>query len=286
MSEKKYTVFISSTYECLKEERAIVIETILELSHIPVGMEAFTASSDDKWNLIKKAIDDSDYIILIIGHRYGTITDDGIGWVEKEYDYAISRKIPVLVFIKDENSPSTPNQRETSTKHINLLKAFKKKVNPKNIPFWKDRNDLARKVSTSLSNIFKTTPRVGWVRADSFQERLKNAKSVSTSTMQELSDLLSKFKSLRELPLRRTDPSWDKEYTATQIADNISSCKNARYDALLFFNAAFDTSSPFYLDFKESVDCKSTRKFINGATKVLERIKNYFEQQGSNKPPQ
>jgi hypothetical protein len=65
---------------------------------IPAGMELFPAIDEEQFNFIKRIIDDCDYYILIIGGRYGTISDDGISYTEKEYDYAISRQIPVMTF--------------------------------------------------------------------------------------------------------------------------------------------------------------------------------------------
>ncbi len=38
---KKYQIFISSTYEDLKDERRKVRDAILEAMHFPVGMELF-----------------------------------------------------------------------------------------------------------------------------------------------------------------------------------------------------------------------------------------------------
>jgi hypothetical protein len=40
----KYQIFVSSTYDDLKDERAAVIRAILEMGHIPVGMEMFSAA--------------------------------------------------------------------------------------------------------------------------------------------------------------------------------------------------------------------------------------------------
>ena len=44
--EKKYQVFISSTYTDLIEERGAAINTVLESYNFPVGMEHFGADSD------------------------------------------------------------------------------------------------------------------------------------------------------------------------------------------------------------------------------------------------
>lgn len=41
--EKKYQIFVSSTYEDLKKERDKVFATILKMNHFPIGMELFNA---------------------------------------------------------------------------------------------------------------------------------------------------------------------------------------------------------------------------------------------------
>ena len=52
--DKKYQVFISSTYEDLKEERQAAIACLLDNNCIPVGMEQFPASPLRQWEYIKK----------------------------------------------------------------------------------------------------------------------------------------------------------------------------------------------------------------------------------------
>ena len=75
---KKYQVFVSSTYQDLLEERQEVMQALLELECIPVGMELFPAADDDQWTLIKGLIKDCDYYVLIVGGRYGSISPAGI----------------------------------------------------------------------------------------------------------------------------------------------------------------------------------------------------------------
>ena len=99
--KKKYQVFISSTYEDLKDERAAVTQCLLDNNCIPVGMEQFPSSNMSQMDYIKKMLDDCDYYILIVGGRYGSLDDDGVGYTEKEYDYAIQNGIPVMAFVFD-----------------------------------------------------------------------------------------------------------------------------------------------------------------------------------------
>ena len=52
--------------------------------------------------MIKQVIDLCDYYVLIIGARYGSLNETtGLSYTEMEYDYAVSKNIPVLVFLDD-----------------------------------------------------------------------------------------------------------------------------------------------------------------------------------------
>ena len=73
MKDKKYQIFISSTFKDLQVERDNIIKAILELYHIPIGMEMFSAEDEDQWEIIRRTIDISDYYILILGLRYGLL---------------------------------------------------------------------------------------------------------------------------------------------------------------------------------------------------------------------
>lgn len=67
--DKRYQVFVSSTYTDLKEERRVVIETLMKVDCMPAGMELFPASDEEQLNFIKRVIDDCDYYRLVDGLR-------------------------------------------------------------------------------------------------------------------------------------------------------------------------------------------------------------------------
>ena len=54
MSNPKYQLFISSTFKDLTEERQAVSRAILNLGHIPAGIEFFPASDTEQLTYIKK----------------------------------------------------------------------------------------------------------------------------------------------------------------------------------------------------------------------------------------
>src|SRR5262245_7703854 len=98
---KRYQVFVSSTFADLKDERRSVIQTLMEMDCIPSGMELFPAADEEQWTFIKRVIDDCDYYLLIIGGRYGSTTSDGISYTEMEYDYAVSKGMRVIALVHE-----------------------------------------------------------------------------------------------------------------------------------------------------------------------------------------
>jgi hypothetical protein len=190
MDEKKYQVFVSSTYTDLLEARKKIILTVLNLYHFPVGMEMFSADDSEQWDIIRETIEGSDYYVIIIGHKYGSVAPTGLSYTEMEYDYAKSLGIPVLAFIRDRNVGTLPHERESDTSKSARLDSFieKAKAN-KMCDFWNTIDDLATKVAIALPKIMRRTPQIGWVRGDQV-----TSKEISN----ELAELSTENRTLRE----------------------------------------------------------------------------------------
>src|SRR4051794_22220126 len=107
----KYQIFISSTYDDLKEEREQVVKAVLEMGHIPVGMEMFSAADEEQWKIIKRNIEASDYYVVIVAHRYGSWSE-GVSYTEREYDFALHSKVPALGFIIHDEAPWPGDRRD------------------------------------------------------------------------------------------------------------------------------------------------------------------------------
>lgn len=166
----KYQVFVSSTYTDLKDERDLVIKAALEMGHIPVGMEMFSAADEEQWAIIRKQIDQSDYYVVIVAHRYGSTAASGVSYTEMEYDYAVSKGIPTLGFILNPEVEWPKDKSDTGTKTIGKLNTFKAKVKSKPVSFWSNKDDLYGKCSIALMKAFNAYPREGWVRASTTRD--------------------------------------------------------------------------------------------------------------------
>lgn len=92
-------IFISSTYEDLKDERKQAIDTISTMAQ-PIAMEKWPASNKSAKEMALTQLSGSDAVILILGFKYGSMDDDGISITEIEYNTAKFLKLPVFVFLK------------------------------------------------------------------------------------------------------------------------------------------------------------------------------------------
>lgn len=163
--EKRYQVFLSSTFRDLEAERLEVMRALLELDCIPCGMEYFPAANEDQWSFIRDLIDQCDYYIVVIGARYGSVDDEGISFTEKEYRYALDQGIPVIGFVHADPSSIPQGKSEPEAQARQRLEAFKCLVQSRLCKEWTNASDLGAVVSRSLTQLIKRNPRPGWVRA-------------------------------------------------------------------------------------------------------------------------
>jgi hypothetical protein len=164
---KKYQIFISSTFRDLAEERQDALRMVLDLGQIPSGMEVFPAADVEQFEYIKKIIDECDYYVLIIGARYGSVDAAGVSFTEKEYDYAVSTKKTVLAFIHGDPGTIPVAKVDTDPALAKRLEEFRSKVSKgRLVKFWRDRGELKMQTVTALAKAFGDAPAVGWIRGD------------------------------------------------------------------------------------------------------------------------
>lgn len=171
--KKKYQVFISSTYEDLKDERMAVMQCLLDNDCIPVGMEQFPASGMSQMEYIMKMLDDCDYYILILAGRYGSLDKDGIGFTEKEFNYAESKGIPIMSFLFRDISKLPLQKCEESDERRKMLGNFCNKVSTRLVKYFDDIGSLKCEVATSINKCIKDYPADGWVRGNEIEALLQ-----------------------------------------------------------------------------------------------------------------
>ena len=174
--KRKFSIFISSTYEDLMDERRAVLEVALESNYIPVGMEQFHAAPASQWDVITKMIDECDFYFVMIGGRYGSIDEaTGVSYTEKEYDYAKKKGLPVLAMIRKTES-ITQNKIDTGDdwkEKQEKLEEFREKIKTgdNTIDQFSTIDDLKYRLSQTFKNATEyCKPGAGWIRYSDVEE--------------------------------------------------------------------------------------------------------------------
>lgn len=192
--EKKYQVFLSSTYKDLVAERKMALEEILKAKCIPVGMELFPATNSEPLKYIMEVIDDSDFYLLIVAGKYGSELD-GKSFTEHEYDYAKKTGKTIIAFIH-ENIGQIPHEKvEQNNESIKKLRKFKAKLSSEVISKqWSNPDQLAERILHALhelkeKNTKEKNPAPGWIKASS-----DNLKALASARNKNLELKISRLK--------------------------------------------------------------------------------------------
>ena len=99
---------------------------------MPAGMELFPAANDDQWNWIKRVIDESDYYVVILAGRYGSVSQKtALSYTEMEYRYALEIGKPVIGFVHEDPKQLPAKYYEADPALREKLERFRELVQSK-----------------------------------------------------------------------------------------------------------------------------------------------------------
>ncbi|EHQ35510.1 DUF4062 domain-containing protein [Methanoplanus limicola] len=158
------SIFISSTYEDLINERKKVIETIdrLDSTEAIAINEKIPSNPNPSPEVCLSYLQKSDLVILILGSKYGSEDPkENISITELEYNEAKKLEIPVLVFIKtDDNGTWIADKEDVNKK--NKLEKFKKKLDFERTRVkFKTPDELCYEITTALYNFESENGEIG-----------------------------------------------------------------------------------------------------------------------------
>lgn len=226
--EKIFHVFVSSTYSDLIDERKKVSEAVAKAGFVAEGMEIFPASSQKQMDFIERVIDRCDYYILIVAGRYGSVSDDGLSYTEKEFRYAKSKGIPVLAFLRGEVDELPKSKMESDAEsQLKLDQLVADLKSNAMVDFWLNADELSTKALAALAQARTSHEGIGWIRAD---------QAASLDILNEVNDLRKENSTLKkevaenrrpaifdDIPLAGLDESYELKYTSKWSGNRKSS---------------------------------------------------------------
>jgi|AntRauTorcE11898_2_1112593.scaffolds.fasta_scaffold02295_3 hypothetical protein len=151
----KKTIFISSTYEDLKEHRSQIWE-LLENYDVHVnGMEKFGARKETPLETCLNEVERSDIYVGVISFRFGSIEPKtGKSYTQLEYEKALELDKELLIYLVDEKNAKTQAEFIDFGEKHKKLQNFKKLLSEKHtVDFFKSPPDLSGKLKNRLDEL-------------------------------------------------------------------------------------------------------------------------------------
>jgi hypothetical protein len=151
----KRTVFISSTFEDLKDYRKKVWEKLSEYEVNIRGMERFGARPEAPLKTCLAEVEQSDIFIGIIGYRLGTVDNiSSKSYVQLEYDKAYELEKEIFIYFIDEKKGKiNPISIDFGENH-DKLEAFKSILKERHtIDTFEDEKDLIEKLGRKFEEL-------------------------------------------------------------------------------------------------------------------------------------
>lgn len=153
MATDHIKVMISSTALDLPEHRKEVLDACLRQAMFPIMMEHLPADAAEAAHVSLSLVDKADIYIGIVAHRYGHIPAGmSISVTELEYNRAVERCIPRLIFLMHDDHPLKASDLERGT-GADKLDKFKERLRREQVVnFFVSPTDLRAHVIDSLSH--------------------------------------------------------------------------------------------------------------------------------------
>lgn len=250
-NDKKYQVFVSSTYTDLQDARQEMMLALLSMGMIPVGMELYPTEDNNQWPMIQKMINECDYYVVLLGGRYGTLSPMGLSYTHREYIYAATKKKPIIAFVHDHPEMLDPPMREASREGDVRFRDFRKLLQDKTMfRYWSSPGDLGEVAKKALPQYVKQNPAPGWVRAGQVTD-LNQARE-----MQEMRARLDELEQEREdwVMARRPavgDLAKGSDAVVVQYSCNVyikGDCKVTMSEARMTWNDVFAAVGPHLMN--------------------------------------
>jgi tetratricopeptide (TPR) repeat protein len=151
---RRLTAAISSTARDLPDHRRQVMDACQRQGMFPKMMEHLPATDADAISASIALVEEADIYLGLFAFRYGYVpAGHDISLTEMEYNRAVERKIPRLIFLMHEDHPVRPMDVETGL-GAERLKALKDRLKADQVVnFFKSPADLRADVINSLSHI-------------------------------------------------------------------------------------------------------------------------------------
>src|SRR5882672_5373000 len=152
MPQQQLKVMISSTARDLPEHRKKVMDACMRLGMFyPDMMEHLTATNANALEVSLRIADRADVYVGVFAFHYGYVPDgEAISVTEAEYERAVERDIPRLIFLMSDAHDIKPGDVETGDGAAKLTKLKERLKKERVVGFFDSADDLKAQVIQAL----------------------------------------------------------------------------------------------------------------------------------------
>lgn len=156
-------IYISSTYEDLKDARDSVYRALRQMKHDPRAMEDYLATDQRPLDRCLMDVEACDLYVGILAWRYGYVpkrdNPDGKSITELEFRHAVKCGKRCLFFVLDEDAPWPRSKMETGEPAEKKVEALRAEVRENHSPsLFRDLTELPGLVAMAVREWEKPTP--------------------------------------------------------------------------------------------------------------------------------
>ena len=165
MSEKRYHVYISTSLsDDVKNERLKLQNTLLNLGVFPWEFNERRTSLNTAQ--ARRQIDECDYVIFLLGAKYGDLSASGISYTHLDFIYALNKQKTILSFIDAAPEKRPIDEREENPEILKKFQSFRGQMQQDSQYCYQYSHllDLERAVRSIFARAIKESPTLGWIR--------------------------------------------------------------------------------------------------------------------------
>lgn len=182
MLDKRYQVFITTSGSEMQPERIVLSQTLVGMGFFSWGLEQRTPLSTA---FARRQIDDCDYVVVLLGSQYGEQSVSGVGYMQLEYIYAVTKQKPVIVFMHADPAARDPSLHDITPQLREKFQEFRKllQTDVDQVFSYRSLRDLEMAVRLNMPQMLERYPVTGWVRpqnSQSLHDEIDRLKSKNT----------------------------------------------------------------------------------------------------------
>jgi len=183
--------FISSTIYDLTDYRQAVRDVLTDLGvRVRSSGRSCATEAPPPTTVAERVFQelaDSDVVVLIIGHRYGSIEpSSGCGWVEAEFRAAKKLGKPILAFLADEQASFTAASIDEDRSRVERFRT--EVLSNYLVTRFRSPSDLAAKLTFALTHLIRRSLESTTAAAEVSQEKLVRIVRLLLSSPGDVSD--------------------------------------------------------------------------------------------------